>query len=220
MYRRLCFGIGVILCCITTACSPIKNSKAVQQQASLAMRQVKSDQEDIKYQLSSLEIELQVLEGKIVGQEADLNDIRHKFLENSQLHRTHVDDRLTEIDNKLTSLQNSEAKNKVDVTQLRKQTDDMYESLVQFKSKIDANEQLLQQQTRYIESLKGTVSTLIKLVEEKQPLLPTNAIMYTVRPGDSLQRIAKEHETTVDHLKALNHLSSDLIVVGQKLQLP
>lgn len=42
---------------------------------------------------------------------------------------------------------------------------------------------------------------------------------YTVKSGDSLWRIASANGTTVNRLKALNNLSSDLIYAGQQLKL-
>lgn len=40
---------------------------------------------------------------------------------------------------------------------------------------------------------------------------------YTVQSGDSLSLIAKKFNTTVENLKSLNHLSTDIIKVGQVL---
>jgi membrane-bound lytic murein transglycosylase D len=40
---------------------------------------------------------------------------------------------------------------------------------------------------------------------------------YRVRPGDTLYSIARQFDTTVDTLKHLNQLSTDVIVVGDKL---
>ena len=42
---------------------------------------------------------------------------------------------------------------------------------------------------------------------------------YTVKAGDSLWRIASNNGTTVNQLKALNNLTSDMIYVGQDLKL-
>ncbi len=44
--------------------------------------------------------------------------------------------------------------------------------------------------------------------------------VYAVKSGDTLSRIAARHNTTVNELRNLNHLTTDRIVVGQKLILP
>ena len=49
---------------------------------------------------------------------------------------------------------------------------------------------------------------------------PTYENYYTVKSGDSLYSIAKRNNTTVDEIKKLNKLSSNLLSVGQKLILP
>lgn len=43
---------------------------------------------------------------------------------------------------------------------------------------------------------------------------------YTVRSGDSLYRIANQHGLTVEELKQLNNLESDMLRVGQRLTVP
>lgn len=54
----------------------------------------------------------------------------------------------------------------------------------------------------------GTASNLAK------------SLIYTVKSGDTLTRIAKAHGTTVKALKAANSLENDRIVVGTKLKIP
>lgn len=49
------------------------------------------------------------------------------------------------------------------------------------------------------------------------PESPNSPTTYTVVSGDSLSVIAKRFNTTVDSLKSLNHLTTDIIQVGQKL---
>ncbi len=43
--------------------------------------------------------------------------------------------------------------------------------------------------------------------------------VYTVKSGDTLSRIASQHGVTVSNLKSWNNLRSDLILIGQKLNI-
>ena len=49
---------------------------------------------------------------------------------------------------------------------------------------------------------------------------PSGLFTYTVKRGDSLYSIARVYETTVDDIKRLNHLTSNTLSIGQKLQIP
>ena len=48
----------------------------------------------------------------------------------------------------------------------------------------------------------------------------TNLFTYTVQKGDNLYNIARKYNTTVNELKKLNNLTSDVLQIGQKLQVP
>ncbi len=43
---------------------------------------------------------------------------------------------------------------------------------------------------------------------------------YRVKPGDSLEKIAKRHKISLESLKKANSLSDDRIMIGQDLQIP
>lgn len=49
---------------------------------------------------------------------------------------------------------------------------------------------------------------------------PEDNNVYTVKSGDSLWSIAKKYGTTVDEIKKLNGLNSNLLQIGQKLNIP
>ena len=48
----------------------------------------------------------------------------------------------------------------------------------------------------------------------------TEENIYVVKSGDSLYSIAKKYNTTVDNLKNLNNLTSNVLMIGQKLLVP
>jgi murein DD-endopeptidase MepM/ murein hydrolase activator NlpD len=53
---------------------------------------------------------------------------------------------------------------------------------------------------------------------EEKPTNPSNNVStYTVKSGDTLSKIASQFNTSVSSLKSLNNLSSDIIYVGQTL---
>jgi LysM repeat protein len=46
------------------------------------------------------------------------------------------------------------------------------------------------------------------------------ATVYVVKPNDNLTKVGKSHGTTAKAIRALNHLKTDRLSVGQKLKLP
>lgn len=48
----------------------------------------------------------------------------------------------------------------------------------------------------------------------------SNLLSYTIRPGDTLAKIARAHDTTVSQLKVFNNLRSDLVRAGDRLAIP
>ncbi len=81
-------------------------------------------------------------------------------------------------------------------------------TVAQLKQKNDlSNDTIYVGQTLNVSSTKSASAT------------STASAMYTVKSGDSLWQIASANGTTVNQLKALNNLSSDLIYAGQQLKL-
>ena len=81
-------------------------------------------------------------------------------------------------------------------------------TVAQLKQKNDlSNDTIYVGQTLNVSSTKSASTT------------STASATYTVKSGDSLWQIASANGTTVNQLKALNNLSSDLIYAGQQLKL-
>jgi len=52
------------------------------------------------------------------------------------------------------------------------------------------------------------------------PGAPADTTIYTVKPGDTLGKIARLHHTSSQKLKALNDMKTSTIKIGQKLKVP
>ena len=61
---------------------------------------------------------------------------------------------------------------------------------------------------------------LIPSVKEEQKKEETNKNIYIVQSGDSLWNIAKKFNISVNELKNINNLSTNMLTIGQKLTIP
>jgi len=69
-----------------------------------------------------------------------------------------------------------------------------------------------------IKQINNLTTNLLNIGQTlKIPTTPTNEKTYVVKSGDSLYSIAKNFNTTVDRLKELNNLTSNLLNIGQIL---
>lgn len=73
-----------------------------------------------------------------------------------------------------------------------------------------------------IKRLNGLTSDLLHIGQVLKIPSDTNTpyIEYTVRSGDTLWLLARRYETTVDAIRQLNGLTSDLLHIGQVLRIP
>lgn len=72
-----------------------------------------------------------------------------------------------------------------------------------------------------IKSLNNLTSNTLQIgqtLKLPSPLTPEDT--YTVKSGDSLYKIATKYNTTVDELKRINNLTTNILSIGQVLKLP
>jgi LysM repeat protein len=55
--------------------------------------------------------------------------------------------------------------------------------------------------------------------EDNQPTVQPDYLIYTIKSGDTLWAISQKYNTTVDTIKTLNDLTSNMIYPGQQLRL-
>ena len=64
------------------------------------------------------------------------------------------------------------------------------------------------------------VGQTLKVSSTTEELIPDEYLIYKVKSGDSLWKIANEYKTTVDTLKKINNLDSSNLTINQQLFIP
>src|SRR5690606_32410827 len=89
-------------------------------------------------------------------------------------------------------------------------------ALSQFKGRlVEIEEEISLQNWKFDELAK--VKANIEAIAKKHHL---EYKVYRVCQADSLEKIARQHKTTVEKIKKLNDLQQDFIVAGQALKIP
>ncbi len=138
------------------------------------------------------EEELRTFEERLVNQEAIIDSLRSMIQENASQQKNQVNVGMTAQERQLKSLQDR-------IIELEKKS---------------------QSQAHQISLLQDALKTFIDSFNPNISAETSSTKAYTVKNGDSLGKIAKAHHTTTQNLRQLNNLSSDKIIIGQKLQVP
>lgn len=154
---------------------------------------------DLKHDLHASSVELRLLEDRVeAGQE-----MKHEGLE----------EELKTLKRKIAAFERSQEKTFSDLKQLSLQTHQAEALLLAQKRTLQEIEGRLEE----VGKLRALLSTIAKK-EVTTPIAETSDKTYKVKAGDTLEKIARKHNTSLEDLKRLNHLSSDKILVGQTLQ--
>lgn len=196
-----------------TSCSMMGSSpKEEKHQLELTLHRIRTDLEEIKHDMTSYQMQLQILEGKITAGDDLIAAVKERLQETQRVAWNQLEYQISLLEKKSKTIETQNENLVTQLSQLQQYANDTTKALIQYKDKIKDLEKLVASNQENIEQIKIRKSTTAKT---DRPLKT-----YVVRPGDSLDKIARIHETSTDELKKLNQLSHDLIIVGQELLVP
>jgi LysM repeat protein len=195
-------------------CGSVSSSRSDKHQMELTLHKVRTEVEDIKHELNTYEIEHHVIEGKLIDQEQIIASLRTQVAELKSGRLDSFVQELQNLEKKLQQVTKKQDKIVADIRQLSTHANDTTTALSQYKDKIAQFEKLIQGQTVQLQEISKIKEGINKLAESEQKKT------YTVKAGDSLEKIARDHHTTVEELKRVNKITTDLIVIDQLLNLP
>jgi LysM repeat protein len=175
----------------------------------------------LQNQVKNHEAEIRMFEDKFRNQEEILDDLRRQVDEGTRNLQTLMKSQQASLESKWVR-QNDVNR---EITQdLKNYSTEAASILSDYKNRIGELEKIIASQNRNIENLKSGLKVFLdaQIKEIAQNAVIGDLKVYIVKSGDTLEKVARAHKTTISKLKEINQLSkeSDQILIGQKLHVP
>lgn len=176
------------------------------------------EQSVLQAQVDACEQEIGRLQARVHSMESIFADARGEGAAASEEARGQYELRLTALEDSIRRLQS----NLDDVVSFSNEGAKKLSEALSHIANLDS------ETSRDIKNLENALRSITKAVQTtdtkstpKSSVSASGDKRYTVAPGDTLGKIARQYDTTVESLMQLNNLKrDDYIVVGQELVLP
>jgi LysM repeat protein len=205
MKRRLLFLLLLSPLIAQARTSSTTEQERVQRQVSQeSFSELRLDVDDMRHALHALQTEVAILDEKLHNQgERATEALSHQ---------------LQELKKKIASLEGVHEKIIGDLKQLATRASDSLSLFAQHEEKLDTLERDVAAQHGQLKEIQQIGKTLSSIHTAATDKRATRT--YKVQPRDSLEKIARQFQLSVEQIKQLNGLSHDTIFVGQELKLP
>lgn len=230
MYRSLRGSTALLLLihcvCLASLQAASRPRYTAEQERTAMLRDVLDNLHSLRYEVSNHEAEIRMLEGKILSQEELIDSLRQQLENTLQVMKDTFKTQVATLDSKISGVETGAKGLAMGVaTDLKTYAADAAAVCGEYKKRIGELERTIETQNRNIDHLQAALSSVIDVVQDKDgrsdsPQDSTSTKVYKVKSGDSLEKIARQNNTTIKKIKELNNLSADQINIGQKLHLP
>ena len=202
-----------------------QSPKADRYQIEMTLHKIRADIEEIKHDLHTHQMELNVLEGKVLNNEDALLAMKKEQIDSEHGKMEKYQQQLGQIGQKLAQGEKKQEESEKNLRNLLLHGQEVQKALAQYKDKINELERNISIQNQNLSEMvkiKDHLRTISEMATSHQTIGPDGNWLqsYRVKSGDSLDKIAKEHKTSADVLRKINHLNNDLILAGQDLFVP
>ena len=205
-----------------SSCSPTALTSLFQRETYLPeddLHELHLELADLKHALGSQAVQIEILEEKIATQNGTISSLKTQTAGKTPPKIEQLSQDIALLEKKIALLSKAQEQLTSDVRGLSTHASQTSTALAQCKTEIQNLGETLSvasQRLGEVGKLKSTLSNLSHSFSEKN----SPPILYKVVSGDSLGKIAIDHNTSVELIRELNHLSSDRIFVGAEILIP
>ena len=193
------------------------------QENSIAIRELQASVDEMRHEIKNHETEIRTYEEKFATQELIIDSLREQNANMSKANQDLTKSNLANIEMKIGSLDTASKGLVSDLRQIKSHANESSSAIGSCQQKIVAIEKIVEVQNQNLVNLSAAIKSLMSVLEVKHDLtdsLESGVRVYRVAAGDSLEKIARLHKTTIKALKEYNDLNSDRINIGQNIKIP
>ncbi len=176
---------------------------------------------NIRHQMTNQEEEIRKLRERLDNDARAVDSVREDTEKLQDFTRTALRDHSETLDTATANFKANHEHLHQDLQQLQQYANSVKELMEQYHRRIQSLEVSVDRHTAGLKSLEAAVQSLIEAfpTADKATAQADDSV-YRIVDGDTLEKIARRNHTTIRRIKEVNGLTSDRIIVGQKLKIP
>lgn len=199
----------------------------------IALQEMRDSIEDVRHQVNNHEAEIRICDEKLKNLDVIIESVRDQLNDSGKAYKEQLKGSSANLESKIAALETISKGLVADLRQFKTYSNETTAVLEQYQQKITELEKQVGRQNQNIDHLQAAMGSLMEALLGKRQapakIAPVAAApytlsgddrSYTVKPGDSLEKIARAHQTTIQGIKTANGLKTDRIIVGKTLVIP
>lgn len=189
-----------------------------------SMQSLQRSLQNMSYSINNQDQELATLKQKIQNQESVLDSMHAEVSALIKAAKESQKSTGAQVDSRLKNMEKTLEKLVADLKQFKKHANETSTSFSEIQKKLAEQHEISSLQGQQIKDLENALRHIATAMQTKgaQSLAAdtSSSSEYRVKAGDTLEKIAKSHGTTIDAIRRENSLCKDTIYPGQKLHIP
>lgn len=221
-----CLLLPLAFCVPLTASSSLNRQGRQAQQAAYQEQQAQNAVLrdlllTLRHQVTNQDEEIRKLKERLENEARVVDDIRENSDKLQDLTRTALRGHGETLDVSMSDVRIHQDQLHQDLQQLQHYANSVKELMEQYHRRIQTLETSVEAHTSSLKALESAIQALVEAFPSTDKAVGhAEEATYRVVDGDTLEKIARRHHITIRRLKEVNSLTTDRIIVGQKLKIP